>query len=262
MSAGSYRVFAVAAHPDDIEFGMAGTLLLLREAGCELHYMTVANGCCGSNVTDAAETARIRGGEARAAAASLGAVYHAPLVNDQEILYSKALLDRLTAIVREVAPDILLVPSLFDYMEDHTQTARLAVMAAFCRGMPNLSGDPPRPIVENPVRVYHAQPHGHRDAMGQFRTPEFLIGIDSVLQPKTEALACHHSQRAWLDDSQGMDAYLATMHQFCAEMGSLSGGCFAHAEGWSRHNHLGFCDAAFDPLVQTLNALACPVAQG
>ena len=247
------RVFAVAAHPDDIEFGMAGTCLLLKRAGCQLHYMTLANGCCGSNVTDAAETARIRGEEARAAAAALGAVYHEPLVNDLEIIYSKPLLERLVTVIREVAPDILLVPSLFDYMEDHTQAARLAVMAAFCRGMPNLPGTPPRPIVGNPVRVYHAQPHGHRDGMGRFIRPEFLVGIDAVLEPKTEALACHRSQRAWLDDSQGMDAYLATMHHFCAEMGTLSGGCFAHAEGWSRHNHLGFCEAGFDPLVQAVD---------
>ncbi|MFA6111669.1 MAG: PIG-L family deacetylase, partial [Candidatus Latescibacterota bacterium] len=35
-------VFAVAAHPDDIEFGMAGTLLLLARAGCRLHYLNIA----------------------------------------------------------------------------------------------------------------------------------------------------------------------------------------------------------------------------
>ena len=29
------RVLAVGAHPDDVEFGMAGTLILLRDAGYE-----------------------------------------------------------------------------------------------------------------------------------------------------------------------------------------------------------------------------------
>ncbi|HUU58478.1 MAG TPA: PIG-L family deacetylase, partial [Phycisphaerae bacterium] len=47
---------AVAAHPDDIEFMMGGTLLLLGLAGCELHYMTVANGSCGSVTADARRT--------------------------------------------------------------------------------------------------------------------------------------------------------------------------------------------------------------
>ena len=36
--------FALAAHPDDIEFMMAGTLVLLGDAGYEIHYMNVANG--------------------------------------------------------------------------------------------------------------------------------------------------------------------------------------------------------------------------
>ena len=44
----SRRAFAIAAHPDDIEFLMAGTLVLLRDAGYEIHYMNVANGACGS----------------------------------------------------------------------------------------------------------------------------------------------------------------------------------------------------------------------
>ena len=246
------KVFAIGAHPDDIEFGMAGTMLRLAQAGCELHYMTFCNGSCGSNVMDQAETIRVRGEEERRGAARLGAVFHPPFANDLEVYYDKAFLAKAISAVREVAPDILLVPSLFDYMEDHTFTARLAVMAGFCRGMPNAPCDPPRKIAENPVFIYHAQPHGHRDSMGQFRKPEFLVAIDAVMETKTAALGEHHSQRDWLDDSQGMDAYLETMHDLCREMGSLSGGACTYAEGWSRHNSLGFCDAGFDPLAEAL----------
>ena len=70
------KVFAIGAHPDDIEFGMAGTMLRLAQAGCELHYMTFCNGSCGSNVMDQAETIRVRGEEERRGAARLGAVVH------------------------------------------------------------------------------------------------------------------------------------------------------------------------------------------
>ena len=45
---------AIAAHPDDIEFVMAGTLLLLREAGWEIHYFNVTTGEMGSTVMNAA----------------------------------------------------------------------------------------------------------------------------------------------------------------------------------------------------------------
>ena len=35
-------VFAIAAHPDDIEIVMAGTLSLLQDVGYDVHYMNVA----------------------------------------------------------------------------------------------------------------------------------------------------------------------------------------------------------------------------
>ena len=41
-------VFAMACHPDDIEFMMGGTLILLKEAGYRIHVMNLANGSCGS----------------------------------------------------------------------------------------------------------------------------------------------------------------------------------------------------------------------
>ena len=42
------RALAIAAHPDDIEFVMAGTLLMLQRAGWEIHCLNVANGNLGS----------------------------------------------------------------------------------------------------------------------------------------------------------------------------------------------------------------------
>jgi LmbE family N-acetylglucosaminyl deacetylase len=44
----SASAIAIGAHPDDIEFYMAGTLLLLKEAGYAIHYLNVANGNSGS----------------------------------------------------------------------------------------------------------------------------------------------------------------------------------------------------------------------
>ena len=45
---------AIAAHPDDIEFVMAGTLVLLREAGWTIHYFNLSTGNLGSSVMSAA----------------------------------------------------------------------------------------------------------------------------------------------------------------------------------------------------------------
>ncbi len=54
------RAFALAAHPDDIEFLMAGTLILLRRAGYQIHTMTIANGSCGTAHQSRAEIVHIR----------------------------------------------------------------------------------------------------------------------------------------------------------------------------------------------------------
>ena len=68
------RAIAIAAHPDDIEFLMAGTLMCLAEAGFEIHYMNLANGCCGTAQHDRETITAIRREEAMAAAAGIKCV--------------------------------------------------------------------------------------------------------------------------------------------------------------------------------------------
>lgn len=249
----AYRVFAIAAHPDDIEFCMAGTLVLLAGAGCEIHTMNIADGSCGSVEYDAATIAGIRLQEAMSAARHIGATLHPPLVPDLQIYYEKGLLARVSSVMRAVAPDILLVPSPQDYMEDHMNACRLAVTAAFCRGMRNFPVDPPREPIPGQVVVYHAQPYGNRDALNRPVRPDFWVNIGSVMAKKAAMLAEHKSQKEWLDYSQGLDAYLDTMRQHAREMGELSARC-EYAEGWRRHNPLGLCAAGADPLAEILGA--------
>ena len=64
-------------------------------------------------------------------------------------------------------------------------------------------------------------------------------------------LAKHKSQKEWLDVSQGLDSYLITMKDICAEIGQTSGK-FNYAEGWIRHSHLGFCNKEDNPLADIL----------
>jgi LmbE family N-acetylglucosaminyl deacetylase len=248
--------FAIAAHPDDIEFCMAGTLIRLRDAGWAIHYMNIANGCCGSNEWSASHTADVRAREALAAADLIGAEFHPSLTNDIEIFYDDRTLKRLAAIVREVNPRVILTHAPVDYMEDHTNACRLAVTAAFVRGMPNYPTDPPREPVESNVTLYHAQPHGNRDPLGELVKPHFYVEVGGVLEEKTAMLACHESQKRWLDASQGMDSYLETMKALSREVGRMSGR-FEYAEGWRRHLHLGFCGENDDPLGQVLSEFIC-----
>ncbi|MGK0198833.1 MAG: LmbE family N-acetylglucosaminyl deacetylase, partial [Yoonia sp.] len=133
---------AIAAHPDDIEFQFAGTLLLLRKAGWETHYWNVSTGNCGSLEMDPVETARVRRKEAKVAAKLLDSVWHAPICNDLEIVYNMTSLRRVAGLIRKVRPSIVLTHSPQDYMEDHMNVARLAVTGAFAHGMPNFRSTP------------------------------------------------------------------------------------------------------------------------
>jgi N-acetylglucosamine malate deacetylase 1 len=242
---------AIGAHPDDIEFYMAGTLLQLKKTGYEIHYLTVANGNCGSAQYNAATTRSIRNTEARAAARILGAQFHPSLTNDLEILYSLELLRGLAAVIRDVKPGIVLTHSPQDYMEDHTNTSRLAVTAAFTRGMPNFRTAPPRPSAEYDVTVYHALPHGLCDQLRRRLVPGAFVNTTSVQKTKREALAAHKSQQGWLDVSQGINSFLLAMENMSLEIGCLSKR-FKCAEGWRRHLHLGFSATETDPLGEAL----------
>lgn len=253
------NALAIAAHPDDIEIMMAGTLLRLAEAGYTPHMFNIANGCRGSMVEDREATARRRWDEARAAAAALGAEMHPPICNDLEIVYTPALLRKVAAVVRRVAPRIVLLHSPRDYMEDHMAACRLGVTAAFARGMPNFETDPPEPPVDAPMALYHALPYGLRDDLGRVVRPGQFVDITPVAARKRAALACHASQKAWLDQSQGVDSYLDAMEAMSREVGAWSG-AFAHAEGWRRHNPLGFGPPDDDPLAGALGGAhrRCP----
>jgi LmbE family N-acetylglucosaminyl deacetylase len=245
---------AIAAHPDDIEFFMSGTLMRLKDAGYEIHYMNVADGCCGSMQLSREEIARIRRLEAMDAAASIGAVFHESLVPDAEIFYEKPLLARVASVVRAVSPQIVLTHAPADYMEDHMNTSRLVVTAAFCRAMPNFPVDPPRKPVAGKVTVYHAQPYGNRDPLGELVTPPLFVDVSDLVERKVDMLARHKSQRDWLDESQGLDSYLEKMKQLGAEVAAMSSFDVKYAEGWRKHLHLGFCDPEDDPLFDALGA--------
>jgi LmbE family N-acetylglucosaminyl deacetylase len=242
---------AIAAHPDDIEFCMAGTLLLLGRAGWNIHYLNIASGNCGSVRLNGSATRSIRKSEAREAARILGATIHPSFTDDLEIMYEPRLLRRVAAVIREVKPAVVLTHSSQDYMEDHTNTCRLAVTAAFARGMPNFKTIPSRRAADYEVTVYHAMPHGLRDALRRRVIPGSFVNTASVHTIKREALAAHKSQQEWLDASQGLNSYLLAMEEMSLELGRMSKR-FRFAEGWRRHSHIGFCGPQIDPLRDAL----------
>ena len=105
-----------------------------KEAGCYIHFRNLANGSCGTAEYSHNEIVAIRRKETINSASLIGAVFYESLVNDREVFYSNDIIRRVTAIVREIKPDIMLLQSPQDYMEDHMNATRIGVTSAFCRG--------------------------------------------------------------------------------------------------------------------------------
>jgi hypothetical protein len=77
------------------------------------------------------------------------------------------------------------------------------------------------------------------------------VDVSSLEARKTELLLAHASQAGWLDATQQINSYVATMHGLNREVGSMSGQ-FYRAEGWRQHSHLGLGPPAADPLLEAL----------
>lgn len=105
------RVLAVGAHPDDVEFGAAGTLAKWADAGADVTIAVVTDGSKGTWDPAADPTALVttRRAEQRAAADVLGAsrVRFGEHV-DGELEYSMDLRAEMCRWIREVRPDVVL----------------------------------------------------------------------------------------------------------------------------------------------------------
>jgi LmbE family N-acetylglucosaminyl deacetylase len=228
-------VLSVLAHPDDAEFLCAGTLTrLAREHGWQVHIATMTPGDCGSAQLPPDEISRIRRGEGTAAAAVLGGAYHCLEERDLLVAYNEHALERVTRLLREVRPRVVLTHSPADYMLDHEMTSTLVRAAAFGAPVPNFfrDRDHPPPLERIP-HLYYCDPIEGKDALGREVAPEFCTDISPVIDTKARMLACHASQRDWLLKHHGMDQYLQSMRDWGAARGRRHNVAFA--EGFRQH---------------------------
>ena len=109
------------AHPDDAEFGTAGTTAKWVQAGTEVTYVCVTDGSAGSNEPGATreELRRIRREEQLAACQALGVkdcVFLGWL--DGEVEVTLELRKALTREVRRVRPDVLVAPDPIRFWDE------------------------------------------------------------------------------------------------------------------------------------------------
>ncbi len=182
------NVLALGAHPDDAEIGCGGALALHADAGERVTVACVTDGEAGGIGTAPATLAATRRGEAKAAAAVLGAaeVRFLGFPDGRLAWAGYDLVAALARLVRELRPDLVYVSHPGDAHPDHAALAEAAIDAVRRAGA-------------------HAFPElGEPHHMGELRLYEVwtplagvaaTVDISNVAGRKAAAIRSHASQR-------------------------------------------------------------------
>lgn len=250
MTSENRRVLALMPHPDDAEILCAGTLIRLRERGCEVHIATMTPGDKGSVTLPPEEIAAIRRAEAERAAEAIGAKsYHCLEFSDCEIVFDNASRRRVASLLRAIDPALIFTTPPHDYMLDHEITSQLVRDACFNAPIRNYKTEGEAgPSSGIPYLYYTDAIEGH-DIFGKPSPVTCRVDISAQMEQKITALACHDSQRSWLQKQHGMDDYIEAMKRWGAVRGQELG--VAYAEAFCQHR--GHAYPADDLLASLLN---------
>ena len=221
-------VLALVAHPDDAEFMCTGTLALLHKNGWDVHIATMTPGDCGSMEMSREEISKVRRGEAAAAAKLLDGKYHCLECDDVFVMYDRETLLKAIKLIREVRPSLVFAPSPDDYMVDHEMTSKVAWMACFGAGIPNVSTPGVKPAGHVPY-LYYVDPLEAKDKLGKAIVASCYVDVSSMIDLKVKMLCCHASQRNWLMAHHGIDEYTASLKKHGAMRGGEIGVNYAEA---------------------------------
>jgi LmbE family N-acetylglucosaminyl deacetylase len=226
------RVLAIVAHPDDAEFLCAGTLVLLHQKGWEVHMATMTSGDCGTKTLSRKEISSIRLNEAKNAAAVLHASYESLGFEDLFITYDKPSITKVVAHIRKVNPQLVITMSPSCYMLDHEMTSLLVQTGCFGGGLVNIKTHGIAPTDHIP-HLYYMDAIENKDRFGKRIESSTIVDITTAVDVKVEMLACHRSQREWLQQHHGMDEYILSMKRHAEDRGRDVG--VKYAEGFRQH---------------------------
>ncbi len=225
-------ILALHAHPDDIEILGAGALALLAQKGHTIVIATASAGELGSTEHAPPELAAIRKREAAAAAAVIGARYLCADLPDLGVFNDDAARRRITDLVREALPDVVITASPADYHPDHEAISVLARDACFASSVPSYAAAPPIAAIPH---LYFMDPIGGRDREGVRIKPDFGVDVGGTMEMKRRMLMKHESQFAWVAKQHGINDYLASMEAWAERRGRDFG--VAHAEGLRQYKN-------------------------
>ena len=187
----SRRFLIIGAHPDDADILFGGTALKLAGAGHVVKFVSMCNGDCGHFDMDRIKLRDRRYLETQASAKIAGLQEYQVFSenHDCELEPTVEIRKKVTAVIREFKPDVVLSHRLCDYHADHRATAQLVLDCAYLTQVPLFCSESAVPA-ENPVFGYlfdrFTDPRPQR--------PDAAVIIDDVMEQKCRMLDCHVSQ--------------------------------------------------------------------
>ncbi len=209
------QVMVITPHPDDAEYGAAGTVALWAREGTEVVYVVCTNGNKGSDDanTKPQELAAIREREQAAAARLLGVRETVFLRHeDQELADTPEFRKELVRLIRMYRPDTVITADPYRryvWHRDHRITGQVTLDAIFPYARDYLSY--PDLVEEGllPHKVRVALLWGSEDS-------NYHVDITDTFALKLAALKCHESQVGPLSSSE-LEELLRRRHGLMAE---------------------------------------------
>jgi bacillithiol biosynthesis deacetylase BshB1 len=181
-------VLVIAAHPDDAEICVGGTILRLTDAGRRVGIVDLTRGEMGTRGTPEERNAEMRAASERmqlSARECLG-------LPDGRIEPGVEARERLAAVIRRFAPHLVLAHHLDDLHPDHAAAARLAKEAWYLSGLARLAELDGGAPAQRPKRLLHFMGHVPFE-------PTLVVDVGPVWQRKLELVRCYASQLAPAD---------------------------------------------------------------
>ncbi len=215
-------VLGIAAHPDDLDFGAAGSMARFAQNGAHVHYLILTDGSKGSedpSITSA-ELVKLRETEQQSALDIIGGksvtFLHYP---DGELEVTMQLKKDIVKVIRTIKPDVVVTmdPSMLFSAKrnmvnhpDHRAAGQAALDAVF-------------PLARDHLTFPELFEQGyapHKTAtvlLINFDSGNYFVDITNTFDSKLEALKAHASQ------IKDIDSTVEWMRSFAEESGTEAG---------------------------------------
>ena len=223
------RVLVVTAHPDDVDFGVAGSVATWTDAGIEVSYCIVTDGEAGGHDRSVPrpEMAATRRAEQTAAAKIVGVTdLHFLGHADGRVEPTLDLRRDISRVIRLVRPQRVVCQSperiyvrIYASHPDHLAAGEAALCAVY-------------PDARNPFAFPELLDEGHEPWsvpevwMMSAREQDAFVDVTDAFDRKLEALQCHVSQH---QNPDGLEALLRGWLGANAERAGLPEGRLAEA---------------------------------